>query len=353
MPLTAQWDDVVVDLTAIADDVWSRIYRARPRAMLLCRGCDQRVHAKRSPLGLHFFAHDAKSDCASNGETVEHLRLKTAIVVELRQLGWKADPEVPGDGWRADVLARSPSGRRYAFEAQLSSMTSDKGKYRTNRYLTDGILTVWVTTKAAPWSGGLSSVRLASADRPLMVVGGCSTYDGYWWDTPDPFPFIKFAHAIDTGGLTRHPTNPVKWGFVKPADAELDARRQRQFEREESARQRRQEAEQERFEQNRRAHVDRMERTVPLAVEHATRQYGAAAQAGQPDPRRYANGTPIFCGKQLVGVVCPVKRRIRTHIIGGWKGATIYVATKQEAAYLRRNHLRRWEFEVLPPVADS
>lgn len=53
-------------------------------------------------------------------------------------------------GWRADVLAVTPDGKRFAFEAQLAAMTAAEGIERTERYQRDQIETVWFTTKNAP-----------------------------------------------------------------------------------------------------------------------------------------------------------------------------------------------------------
>jgi len=72
VPLTAQHADAgVLDATVdpLGEDMpWEAIHRARPRAPLTCRECGHRLHAKLSPKGLRFFAHDrAAPDCEKSG----------------------------------------------------------------------------------------------------------------------------------------------------------------------------------------------------------------------------------------------------------------------------------------------
>ena len=64
VPLTAIRADDVLDATVCTDDAWEAVHKARPRARLLCRACAQPMHAKLSPIGTRFFAHDRKvPDC--------------------------------------------------------------------------------------------------------------------------------------------------------------------------------------------------------------------------------------------------------------------------------------------------
>ena len=101
---------------------WATVHRARPRVTLMCRECGHGLHAKVSPKGLRFFAHDAAAPrCSLAGETIAHHLLKLQLASCVRDAGWYAELEVAGDGWRADVLSSSPDGRvRMAWEAQLA-----------------------------------------------------------------------------------------------------------------------------------------------------------------------------------------------------------------------------------------
>jgi competence protein CoiA len=113
---------------------WEAIHRARPRAPLTCRECGHGLHAKLSPKGLRFFAHDrAAPTCSLVGETMAHRLLKLQLASAIRDAGWYAELEVAGEGWRADVLATSPDGtRRMAWEAQLAQITVDELRERTH-----------------------------------------------------------------------------------------------------------------------------------------------------------------------------------------------------------------------------
>lgn len=125
-------------LDATVDDLgagiaWEQIHRVSPLEPLTCRGCSAAMSAKVSTRGLRFFSHRAAArDCPSAGETLAHRLLKLELAGAIRDAGWHAELEVPGNGWRADVLASSPDGsRRIAFEAQLASATIEDLRERT------------------------------------------------------------------------------------------------------------------------------------------------------------------------------------------------------------------------------
>jgi competence protein CoiA len=198
MPLTAvRPDDTVLDATVCTLEAWNRVHRAAPRADLRCRDCGGRLHAKVSPLGNRFFAHDDRqTDCDGGGETAEHRTLKEHIAHAVRLAGGEAHIEAfpsPTDtgGWRADVLAVGPDGHRVAFEVQLSPMTVDVGEQRSRRYAADGIQTVWVTDQTPHWLHRLPGVRVEVINDFLYVFEGVavrsaasrSEYGTDSWDT--------------------------------------------------------------------------------------------------------------------------------------------------------------------------
>ena len=76
---------------------------------------------------MRFFAHDADApNCGLAGESLAHRLLKIELASAIRAAGWHAELEVPGNGWRADVLATSPDGKtRMAWEAQLAASTAE------------------------------------------------------------------------------------------------------------------------------------------------------------------------------------------------------------------------------------
>jgi hypothetical protein len=179
MPLTA-WADAneLVDSTQCSDEVWTSVHKVSPRPMLLCPACTERVHAKVSPRGLRFFAHNAKQPhCDLHGETGLHRALKSLVAEIVRRTdGWDAALEVaacPSDhgGWRADVLATRRDGRRrVALEVQLASMTPEEARERVARYARDGVDSLWISTKHAPWVLTIPSVVVLGAV-PDYVAG--------------------------------------------------------------------------------------------------------------------------------------------------------------------------------------
>lgn len=179
MPLTAaRPDGTVIDATMCTLEAWHGVHRAEPRADLRCRDCGGRLHAKVSPLGTRFFAHDDRqTDCDGGGETAEHRMLKAHVAHAVRLSGGEAHLEAlpsPADtgGWRADVLAVGPDGHRVAFEVQLSPMTVDVGEERSRRYAADSIQTVWVTDRTPPWLHRLPGVRVEVINDALYVFDG-------------------------------------------------------------------------------------------------------------------------------------------------------------------------------------
>ncbi|WP_369252116.1 competence protein CoiA family protein [Streptomyces sp. R41] len=150
------------------------IHRARPRAPLRCPACAEPMHAKVSPRGLRFFAHDQLNpDCAHNGESIEHHLLKTELANHVRAAGWHAQLEVSGSGWRADVLATSPDGRRrIAWEAQLSSATGAELAERTERMTSENVEVCWVTDRRTRRLGTVPGIRVEWRDEVARVIEG-------------------------------------------------------------------------------------------------------------------------------------------------------------------------------------
>ena len=151
MPLVAQGPGGLLDATLVdlgTGTAWDSIHRVRPRVALTCQACGGSMHAKVSPRGSRFFAHDvARSDCPLNGESPDHRLLKSAVAAAVRAAGWHATLEATGPDlrWRADVLATSPDGsRRVAWEAQLAQQHDDDTRARTDRYTRDGVEVVWI-----------------------------------------------------------------------------------------------------------------------------------------------------------------------------------------------------------------
>ena len=163
---------------------WSAVHRVQPRSPLTCPECGHGLQAKVSHRGLKFFAHDPGAPtCALAGESMEHRLLKLELVLAARDAGWHAELEVPASSgrWRADVLVTSPDGsQRTAWEAQLSSITPDHIRQRTERFAVDGVAVCWATTRRPPWLGEVPSIRVRPpADDPgaqWQVVEGLARF---------------------------------------------------------------------------------------------------------------------------------------------------------------------------------
>lgn len=169
---------------------WCDLHRkVDPRPPLTCPGCGGRVHAKVSPAParLRFFAHDATPDtlCPLAGESAAHRALKTLLAAAVREAGWAAQLEVPGEGWRADVLATSPSGaRRIAWEAQLSGVAVDEVVRRTGALQRSNNEVCWVATRRVAWLGWAPAVQVdtgsGGSGRGMTVEAGLQRFAQRW-----------------------------------------------------------------------------------------------------------------------------------------------------------------------------
>ena len=257
-----------------------------PPALLSCRACGS--SAKVSKLGMRFFAHRAAaSDCPTVGETIEHRLLKIELAAAIRDAGWHAELEVPGTGWRADVLATSPDGaRRIAFEAQLAAATVQDLTERTATMGADDVEVCWVTDKDTAWVTHVPSARVRrpaptapaaaggtvqsegtdvvrGTHEPLQVIAGHAQFEAYWctdrdrctntedydqrrvpcpghgrWHAAPPVPLSRFILAVCGGQVrvisaadrlwlreSRHDGGSVLWTTRPHAAAEAEQRR--------------------------------------------------------------------------------------------------------------------------------
>ena len=165
--------DAVVDLTSITDEAFVAIWRARTGNRLRCRECHAPLHAKRiEATGFRFFAHSPGGPpCPSTGETARHLSLKALFAAAFLRAGWRADFEVAGDDWRADVLVCGSQGQRAAVEVQLATLTLDAAQDRMRRHRAAGVTTLWVLSENRPrWATQFSTVLLDANDFVVDTV---------------------------------------------------------------------------------------------------------------------------------------------------------------------------------------
>ena len=149
-----------------------------------------------SRTGLRFFAHHPKApECGLAGESMAHRLLKLELAFAICAVDWHAELEVPGNGWRADVLATSPDGvTRMAWEAQLAAVTTAELAERTARMAAEGVTVCWVTGKDRPFIGHAPSVHVraeetdpegvpSAARSEQRVVDGLGIFTPHWCTT--------------------------------------------------------------------------------------------------------------------------------------------------------------------------
>lgn len=408
MPLTALSPTrSVLDATDCDEPTWAAVHRARPRPQLSCRGCGALMHAKVSSTGLRFFAHDQRvPTCPSAGETAEHRWLKRRLADAVREAAWTAALEAEpcsGDvgGWRADVLAVAPDGRRFAFEAQLAPMTAEVGAERAARYRADGIPSAWITTKAAPWLYRLPGAHVTEADddpaddgRGTLAArrGLARLRDGQpgsGWDAPAGVPLPRLVASLLAGRVVphtiRHLYESVQAGSKErtywhdPAVVlapEQHVRADQQHEKVLAAEQARQAANAARRARNIERLYERQRQALPWAVGAALKAVrpGEGVWLGVPptDTRRdgdvsleqaYGNdktaqGAVVWVGAtkaelRLFAVVCPVASRITPGLAHSWRrrDTRIYVSEPHEAHRVAES--LGWPVTSLHMVGDS
>lgn len=133
-----------------------------------CPRCQREVVLKKGRIKIAHFAHKPPTDCSwASAETQAHLGAKVVLRDAFRAMGYMADYEVPllstGGDRRADVLVKSPDGRRqWAIEVQHTPILYDAMESRTKGYMAAnapvlwlGILSPKMRDDASPTSGGM------------------------------------------------------------------------------------------------------------------------------------------------------------------------------------------------------
>lgn len=350
VPLTCtDSDGELVDASCIGEERWAAIYKVRPRVLLRCRECQHRMRAKQSKAALRFFAHDPGApNCSSSGEGPEHRRLKALIVDAIRAAGWDAEPEVSGEGWRADVLASNPAdGRRIAFEVQLAAMTAFDGQKRTATYAASGVETVWLTSRIAGWLYALPGLQVAEVgDETLAVVRGCLARSMTRWYRPQDFRFgrfleLLFADALTIGKIGWHEESvPRGTNMVQRAWPQASAWVKREhwapfhLAAEQLKRRRAVEMKNHAIEMEIRAEQRRVSQ---IAMELAYKEVRYSAWVGSmrgsgegKSDNYYAGGVPIFeTGPRVWAVVCPFPEEVR-RAPRRWSSTRIFVGSERE-----------------------
>jgi hypothetical protein len=142
MPLRAIRDDLNV-IPPLNNEEWEKLKeRIRARLTELRLPCCQGLAYPRvSPRGVQHFVHYTNSGCPPESEL--HLLAKRDIRDACLQLGFEAIPEYDGDGWRADVLVRSPKWK-CCFEVQLSPQSFEETLRRQEVYRRHNLRCCWL-----------------------------------------------------------------------------------------------------------------------------------------------------------------------------------------------------------------
>lgn len=362
MPLLANHADAgLIDLSA--DPInglvqWSDIHRVKPRAPLRCRECEQSLQAKRSKLGVQFFAHDPGSTCASAGESMAHRLLKIRLANAIRDAGWVAELEVSGSGWRADVLASRPDGaRRIAFEAQLASATIDELSERTARYGAEAIEVCWVSDQPKVWTTRVPSIVLQddlitgglAICSDLSCGGDCYTpltgCPGHARWSPRKLPLHPFMRGLFNASVFRHrPEGTTVIWTTEPhvQRAAAAARRADAFALRRDADLRLKAAHRARVG----ALLTRQQELLKPAIDFLFHRDGVYVRDGSPAPE-WAAGIPLSYKDRTVAVICPVASRISPQLARKLVSLTVFAASPTERQRILRACEPRQDVQIL------
>ncbi|GGZ25263.1 hypothetical protein GCM10010300_80890 [Streptomyces olivaceoviridis] len=154
-------------LDASLDDLgcgcaWEDVHRIEG-LHLACPECEGQVFARVcSRHARHFYHQQRPGECEPANESAEHHLLELELATAARTAGWRTELEVAGEtrNWRADVLVLDEQGHAFmALEAQLSPMTPNEVRMRTDRYGHDGVAVCWIGLHGRPCQRAVSSLR--------------------------------------------------------------------------------------------------------------------------------------------------------------------------------------------------
>lgn len=166
MQLVAYLKGERVDATQMVHEPWRALANHPDYPRLTLIECGLRA-SRVTRRGRQFFKHYPDIECPiqHKSESAQHLAMKQALKDRINAMPeWRAEVEHPHPDriWIADVLATHASGKRLAFEVQLSPQSEDEYIRRSQRYADDRIGAVWVVPDDLDWF----RVRL-----PMVVTG--------------------------------------------------------------------------------------------------------------------------------------------------------------------------------------
>lgn len=145
MPFKAYVNEKTIVSSFIPKDKWDEIKKTKPSIKMGC--CGNTGYMKRNNYGTQFFVHKRIGNCNYQPESIEHLFLKDKIAKICKESGYDTvDVERVGTDWKADVYVEQQD-KKYAFEIQLSKISLDILKERSEKYIRDGIQPIWIIKK--------------------------------------------------------------------------------------------------------------------------------------------------------------------------------------------------------------
>ncbi|XAS74021.1 hypothetical protein VUN82_09395 [Micrococcaceae bacterium Sec5.1] len=144
-----------IDATQMAHDHWRGLVNHPLYESLVLLECGLRA-SRVTRKGRQFFKHYPDVECGfeHKSESAQHLAMKRALKDRIDAVpGWRAEVEHahPERLWIADVMAFHVSGKRLAFEVQLSAQSEDEYIFRSQRYIDDRVGPVWVVPGNVDW----------------------------------------------------------------------------------------------------------------------------------------------------------------------------------------------------------
>lgn len=144
MPFKASVNGNIVTSVFLSEGEWEELKKSKPTVKMLC--CGNSGHMKQNKYGTKYFVHNRRGDCNSQQESPEHLFLKDKIAQICKKFAPFVDVEKTGTDWIADVYVENED-QNYVFEIQLSEISVEEIILRSNKYIRDGIIPIWIVKK--------------------------------------------------------------------------------------------------------------------------------------------------------------------------------------------------------------
>lgn len=151
MPLRALSNSGNLKAFEYEESSWQTLKATYQNLSLHLPCCNASAVPKTSKLGNFFFAHKNRNECSTEPESAEHIYLKSIIAKAAANSGWSVVTEFAGESkdgekWIADVYCEKGKAR-IALEVQLSYITYEALKTRTEKYNNSNVRVAWFLSK--------------------------------------------------------------------------------------------------------------------------------------------------------------------------------------------------------------